>query len=70
MNELFASGLQACGRHAPFCKHIFIPNIAGVMRTTLEITPENEAHLRSTYEARTEKNCPCCAGGSRRSSSG
>ena len=59
VNELFASGKHGLvDGYAPFCKHIFIPNIAGVMRTTLEITPENEAHLRSAYEARTEKELP------------
>lgn len=53
------------GGYAPFCKHIFMPNFAGLPSGTAAITPENEHLLRSTYEARTEKELPvlvrvCC----------
>ena len=59
VNELFeAGGHVLVDGYAPFCKHIFVPNFCGVTRTTLEITPENEALLRSAYEARTDKELP------------
>ena len=45
--------------YAPFCKHLFIPNfLDDVVCSYVEITPENEMHLRSGYEARTEKELP------------
>ena len=39
-------------------KHVFVPNFAKVKRTAIAITPENEMHLRTGYEARTEKELP------------
>lgn len=45
--------------YAPFCKHIFIENdFTNATVNILEITPENEKHLRSRYEARNEKELP------------
>jgi hypothetical protein len=35
-----------------------MPNFAGLPSGTAAITPENEHLLRSTYEARTEKELP------------
>lgn len=42
-------------RYAPFCKHVFVPNFAGVQTSTVKITPENEKLLVTGYEARTLK---------------
>lgn len=48
--------------YAPFCKHLFIPNfLDDAVCSYVEITPENEEHLRSGYEARTEKELPVLA---------
>ncbi len=48
INTLFDEGTAPLvDGYAPFCKHIFVPNFAGVLRTTIAITPENEALLRS-----------------------
>ena len=59
VNELYRTGKYGLvDGYAPFCKHIFVPNFAGVVRTTVEITPENEGLLRSAYEARTDKELP------------
>lgn len=45
--------------YADFCKHIFIENdFTDATVNVLEITPENECHLRSRYEARNEKELP------------
>lgn len=45
--------------YAPFCKHIFIENdFTNATVNILEITPENEKHIRSRYEARNEKELP------------
>jgi hypothetical protein len=42
--------------YAPFCKHLFIANdFTDAVVNVLPITPENEACLRSKYEARNEK---------------
>lgn len=39
--------------HAPFCKHIFVPNfIENLMPSVVEITPGNKDKLRSSYEQR------------------
>jgi hypothetical protein len=47
------------GGYAPFCKHLFIGNdFTDATVNVLEITPENECHLRSRYEARNEKELP------------
>jgi hypothetical protein len=35
-----------------------VPNFAGLTSGTIEITPENEQHLRTVYEARTDKELP------------
>lgn len=45
--------------YAPFCKHLFVRNfIPSATLTTLAITPENEALLRTKYAARTESELP------------
>lgn len=44
--------------YAPFCKHVFIENFAGVLNAVAEITPQNEHLLKSVYEARNEKELP------------
>ena len=59
-NELFMQDTGALKEgYAPFCKHLFVPNfLPDAVCTYVEITPENEQHLRSGYEARTEKELP------------
>ena len=45
--------------YAPFCKHLFITNdFTNAKVNVLEITKENEALLRTKYEARNEKELP------------
>lgn len=43
INELYDTGdyLLEDG-YAPFCKHLYVPNFAGVRQGYLEITSENE----------------------------
>ena len=57
VNEL-ASLKDLVDGYAPFCKHVFVPNFAGLLLNTLKITPQNKHLLRSEYEARTEKELP------------
>ncbi|CAM9613737.1 unnamed protein product [Discosporangium mesarthrocarpum] len=59
INEVF----KACGKvlkdgYAPFCKHIFVPNFAGVKTSMIKITAENVSLLVSGYEARTPQELP------------
>lgn len=58
VNEIFKSGAKLHDGYAPFCKHLFISNFAGLKSAIVRITPDNEDLLRSTYEARTEKELP------------
>jgi hypothetical protein len=45
--------------YAPFCKHIFVKNdFTDVKVNVLEITKDNEHLLRTTYDARSEKELP------------
>lgn len=58
VNERFKEECLVDG-YAPFCKHIFIENdFTDATVNVLEITTENECHLRSRYEARNEKELP------------
>ena len=38
--------------YAPFCKHLFIPNFTSAVSGCKLLTPENQVHLKSGYEAR------------------
>ncbi|CAM9469029.1 unnamed protein product [Ectocarpus fasciculatus] len=59
VNEIFrAAGGKLEEGYAPFCKHVFVSNFAGVKTSTVKITPENEKLLVTGYEARTEKELP------------
>ena len=59
VNSMFVSGeCPLVDGYAPFCKHVFIPNFTSARGNTLEITPQNEALLRSGYEARTDQELP------------
>lgn len=58
MNECYRQGAKLHDGYAPFCKHLFIPNFARLKSGIVKITPENAGLLRSTYEARTEKELP------------
>lgn len=44
--------------YAPFCKLHLHQNWTQTRSGTLEITPQNQSHLRSAYEARTEDELP------------
>lgn len=55
VNEYLEKGSPLHDGYAPFCKHLFIPNFAGVEGAIVPITPENEHKLKSGYEARTPK---------------
>ena len=47
--------------YAPFCKHLFIVNdFTDAQVNVLPITPENEACLRTKYEARNDKEVRAC----------
>lgn len=58
VNAFYQANPTLADGYAPFCKHVFMPNFAGLTSGTAPITPENEHLLRSTYEARTEKELP------------
>lgn len=58
VNAYYHANPNLADGYAPFCKHIFMPNFAGLTAGTAPITPENEHLLRSVYEARTEQELP------------
>mmetsp|Transcript_34163 Transcript_34163/g.45165 ORF Transcript_34163/g.45165 Transcript_34163/m.45165 type:complete len:256 (+) Transcript_34163:49-816(+) len=58
INQLFDEGSPLVDGYAPFCKHLFVPNFAGVFNSIVPITDENRNLLLSDYEARTEKELP------------
>lgn len=58
VNEYYREHPALIDGYAPFCKHVFMPNFAGLTSGTAPITTENEHHLCSLYEARTEKELP------------
>ncbi|CAM9161912.1 unnamed protein product [Chrysoparadoxa australica] len=58
VNELHEAGAELVDGYAPFCKHVFVPNFAGVKGSIVRITPENEKLLKSGYEARKEGELP------------
>ncbi|KAG5178864.1 flagellar associated protein, partial [Tribonema minus] len=55
INKHFQKNPTTHDGYASFCKHIFMPNFMGVEGAIVRITPENEALLRSGYQARTPK---------------
>jgi hypothetical protein len=63
VNEFYREHPTLADGYAPFCKHVFMPNFAGLTSGTAPITPENEHLLRSLYEARTEKELPVMVSG-------
>lgn len=53
------SGAVLKDGYAPFCKHLFVRNfVPSATLTTMGITRENEALLRTKYVARTENELP------------
>jgi hypothetical protein len=44
--------------YAPFCKHLFIPNVLGALVGSLPITPANAKLLRSGYTRRRPEELP------------
>ena len=59
VNELYDNGkCELVDGYAPFCKHLFIENFTDTHVNALEITEENQALLKSGYEARTPKELP------------
>lgn len=63
VNEFYREHPTLADGYAPFCKHVFMPNFAGLTSGTAPITLENEHLLRSLYEARTEKELPVMVSG-------
>lgn len=59
VNTIFVAGkAPLVDGYAPFCKHLFIPNFCGAKMNYLKIERDNEALLRSGYDARTEEELP------------
>lgn len=55
VNERYDEAALTDG-YAPFCKHLFVVNdFTDAQANVLPITPENEACLRTKYEARNDK---------------
>lgn len=63
-NYIHDEGYELREGYAPFCKHVFLPNVnkgkgGGPLTmgrvNTVEITDDNEDLIRTEYEARTEK---------------
>ena len=48
------AGAELTDGYAPFCKHIFVPNVVGAKVGSLPITDVNRALVRHGYEARTD----------------
>eukprot|EP00003_Mantamonas_plastica_P015993 TRINITY_DN26834_c0_g1_i1.p1 TRINITY_DN26834_c0_g1~~TRINITY_DN26834_c0_g1_i1.p1 ORF type:complete len:220 (+),score=76.24 TRINITY_DN26834_c0_g1_i1:19-678(+) len=44
--------------YAPFCKHIFIENFAGIKQDYVELNEQTEPLIKTDYIARTEKELP------------
>jgi hypothetical protein len=58
VNSRYESTLLVDG-YAPFCKHLFVINdFTDARVNVLRITDDNEKHLRTRYEARTESELP------------
>lgn len=53
-SEFHAKSLALVDGYAPFCKHIFMPNFAGIKCGYAEISKENERLIKSCYESRKE----------------
>eukprot|EP00798_Chlamydomonas_sp_ICE-L_P016140 gene16140-22294_t len=56
-----ATGGNLVDGYAPFCKHVFIKNFAGVPLDALNITPDNQQLLRSGYTRRRPEELPVLA---------
>ncbi len=53
VNEFYINNPQALKPgYAPFCKHLFIANFTDAVSGCKALTPENQEHLKSGYEAR------------------
>lgn len=60
INSYYIENKDKCLKdgYAPFCKHIFIENFTDAPVGYLKITSDNEHLIRTSYEARTEKELP------------
>jgi hypothetical protein len=59
VNEEFTQkNLPLVDGYAPFCKHIFMRDFAGIKCGYAEITDENRSLIRSCYEGRKEDELP------------
>ena len=59
VNESFSAGTVALvDGYAPFCKHLFLSNFAGVECGYAKITQTNHALIQSCYDARKENELP------------
>ena len=52
VNNFYTSEDQLRAGYAPFCKHLFVPNFAGVKCGYVEKTEENKHLIESGYESR------------------
>ena len=50
--NMFMQGCALVDGYAPFCKHLFVPNMVGAKLGALVITNENNQHLECGYSRR------------------
>ena len=60
VQDMYDKGLgKLCDGYAPYCKHLYLNNFAGLIAKSIKITPENEIALTSRYIYRPgEKELP------------
>lgn len=58
VEQKLADGAEMRDGYAPFCKHVFVLNVANALAGVAEITPENRHLLHSGYEARRPEELP------------
>ena len=58
VNLAYSAGAKLVDGYAPFCKHLFIPNFAGVRCGYVKLTDEIKSLVKSGYEARKENELP------------
>lgn len=58
VEQKLTDGAELKDGYAPFCKHLFILNVANALAGVAEITSANQHLLRSGYEARREGELP------------
>lgn len=58
ISEYIRSGVPLQSGYSPFCKHIFVPNFCFLKPSYLKVTPENEALLKTVYDAHHPNDLP------------